>query len=176
MPNAKVLEEKKAVVASYAEKMKNAKAGVLVNYCGITVEQDTALRRKLRENGVEYAVVKNTLLKLAAEEAGFGGLSGHLNGTTAIAISMEDVIAPAKIICEFSKENEDILDVKAGFIEGKLADNKEIKALAALPPKEVLVAKVLGSLNAPISGFVGVLNANLRALVIALNAVAQKKA
>ena len=103
MPNAKVLAEKQAVVAALAEKMKNASAGVLVDYKGITVENDTKLRAELRKNNVEYAVVKNTLTRFAAKEVGFEALDPVLNGTTALAISMEDSIAPARVISEFIK-------------------------------------------------------------------------
>ena len=101
MPNAKVLEQKKAQVASLVEKIKNSPAGVVVDYKGINVADDTALRKELRENGVEYAVVKNTMLKFAAQEVGFDGMIEHLNGTTAIAIASEDVVAPAKILAKF---------------------------------------------------------------------------
>ena len=176
MPNQKVLEEKKAAVAQLAEKLRNAKAGVILDYKGITVDNDTKLRHKLREAGVEYAVIKNTLMRFASNEVGFEQLDEHLNGTTALALSMTDAVAPAKLICEFSKENDDILQIKAGFVEGRCIDKAEVKALSALPSKEVLIAKTLGSLNAPISGLVNVLNGNLRALVIALNAVAAKQA
>lgn len=176
MPNEKILASKKAVVAQLADKLKNAKAGVLLDYKGITVENDTKLRHQLREAGVEYAVVKNTLMRFASNEVGFEQFDQHLNGTTALAISMTDPVAPAKIICSFSKENDDVLQIKAGFVDGKYIDKAEVKALAELPPKEILIAKTLGGLNAPISGFVNVLNGNLRALVIALNAVAQKQA
>ena len=107
MPNAKVLEEKKALVASLVEKIKNSPAGVLVDYKGINVEDDTKLRRELREAGVEYAVVKNTMLRFAAKELGFDAFEEHLNGTTALAISTtDDVVAPAKILNEYAKKHD----------------------------------------------------------------------
>ena len=176
MPNAKVLAQKKEIVAGLVEKLKAAQGGVILDYKGITVENDTKLRRELRNAGVEYAVVKNTLLRFASNEVGFGELDQHLNGTTAIAISATDAVAPARIICKFAKENDDVLKVKAGFVDGKVIDTAGVKALADLPSKEVLIAKALGGLNAPISGFVNVLNGNIRGLVVALNAIAEKQA
>lgn len=163
MPNAKVLEEKKAIVASLAEKMRNASSGVLVDYKGITVEDDTKLRAEMRAQGVEYSVIKNTLIRFAAKEVGFDALDEVLNGTTAIAISMDDMIAPAKIVAEYAKKNENVFNIKAGFVEGRVIDVDEVKKLAATPSKEVLLSKLLGSLKSPIS-----------ALAIALNAVVEK--
>lgn len=174
MPNANVLKEKQAIVAELAEKMRTASAGVLVDYKGITVENDTKLRRELRQAGVEYAVVKNTLTRFAAREVGFDALDEHLNGTSALAISPSDPVAAAKILCEYAKKN-DKFKIKAGFVDGKLITAEEVKALAELPPKEVLIAKVLGGFNAPISGFVNVLNGNIRGLAVALNAILEQK-
>ncbi len=176
MPNAKVLEEKKAIVAQLAEKMKSAASGVLVDYKGITVEDDTKLRAEMREKNVEYTVIKNTLIRFAAKEAGLEGLDEVLHGTTAIAISMDDAVAPAKLISEYAKKNEKIYNIKAGFVEGKVVDAAGVKALADLPSREVLIAKMLGSMQSPISGFVNVLNGNIRGLAVALNAIAEKKA
>ena len=163
MPNAKVLEEKKAIVASLAEKMKNASSGVLVDYKGITVEDDTKLRADMRAQGVEYSVIKNTLIRFAAKEVGFDALDEVLNGTTAIAISMDDMIAPAKIVADYAKKNENVFNIKAGFVEGRVIDAEEVKKLAATPSKEVLLSKLLGSLKSPVT-----------ALAIALNAVVEK--
>ena len=119
MPNAKVLEEKKAVVASLVEKIKNSPAGVLVDYKGINVEDDTKLRKQLREAGVEYAVIKNTLIRFAAKELGFDW-DENLHGTTALAISTtDDVVAPAKILADFAKTHENF-NLKAGYLEGKV--------------------------------------------------------
>ncbi|MGE4548561.1 MAG: 50S ribosomal protein L10 [Intestinibacillus sp.] len=163
MPNAKVLEEKKALVASLVEKIKNSPAGVLVDYKGINVEDDTKLRRELRAAGVEYAVIKNTMIRLAAKELGFEGLDEHLNGTSAIAISMnDDVVAPAKILCDYAKTHENFT-IKAGFLEGSVIDSDKVKALAAMPSKEVLIAQTLYSFNFPIMQ-----------LAIALDAIAKK--
>lgn len=165
MPNAKVLAEKQAVVAALVEKMKNASAGVLVDYKGITVENDTKLRAELRKNGVEYAVVKNTLTRFAANQVGFEALDPVLNGTTALAISMDDAIAPARVITDFMKKNPKVpFQVKAGFVEGKVVDSATIAQLGELPSKDVLVAMVLGTMNAPIA-----------ALARAINAIAEKQ-
>ena len=137
MPNAKVLEEKKAVVASLVEKIKNSPAGVLVDYKGINVEDDTKLRKQLREAGVEYAVIKNTLIRFAAKELGFDW-DETLHGTTALAISTtDDVVAPAKILADFAKTHENF-NLKAGYLEGKVIGEDEVKKLAAMPSKEVL--------------------------------------
>ena len=125
-------------------------AGVLVDYKGINVEDDTKLRRQLREAGVEYAVIKNTLIRFAAKELGFEALDEHLNGTTALAISTtDDVIAPAKILGDFAKTHENFT-IKAGYLEGKVVDADEVKKLASMPSKEVLIAQVLYSFNYPI--------------------------
>ena len=175
MPSNKILEQKKNVVKELSEKVKAAQSFVLADYRGLTVEQDTALRNALRAAGVEYRVVKNTLTSLAMKENGIEGLDGFLNGPTSMAISSDDVVAPAKILSEFAKKFEK-LELKAGVVEGKIINVDEIKALAELPSREVLIAKVLGGFNAPISGFANVLNANLKGLVVALNAVAEQKA
>ncbi len=173
MPSEKILQEKQAYVEGLAEKLKNAVAGVVVSYQGLNVADDTQLRRELRAAGVEYAVVKNTLLRRACDIAQLSGLDEVLNGTTALAIS-SDHVAAAKILDTFAEKNK-ALQIKAGFVEGKVINADKVKELAKMPPKEVLVAKALGGLNAPISGFVCVLNANLRGLVVALNAIAEQK-
>lgn len=180
MPNAKILEEKQALVASMTEKVQAATAGVLVNYTGISVAEDTALRKKLREAGVEYAVVKNSVLRFAFKDAGLGELDEHLNGASALALST-DPVAAAKIIDEFAskpenQKKEHPFAIKAGFIEGECIDAAGVSALAKLPSREVLVATVLGTLNAPITGLVTVLNGNIRGLACAISAIADKKA
>ena len=159
MPSEKILQAKKQVVADLVEKIKNAPAGVLVNYIGINVEVDTKLRRELREANVDYTVVKNTLLKFAFNEIGITELDEQFNGTTALAISKEDPMAAASIICKYAKEIEgDIFSVKAGFMDGAVLDAAAVKEIANIPPKEVLIAKMLGSLNSPISGLAMVLD------------------
>ncbi len=159
MPSAKVLEQKKQLVAELAEKMKNASSGVLVDYKGINVADDTALRAEMRKNGVDYKVIKNTLIRFAAKEAGLEGLDEFLEGTTALAISADDVIAPAKVVNEFAKKNEDIYNIKAGFMDGKVVSVEEIKALADLPSRDVLLGRLVGSLQGPIFGLALVLKA-----------------
>ncbi|NLD46602.1 MAG: 50S ribosomal protein L10 [Clostridiaceae bacterium] len=175
MPSKKVLEQKKDIVKELTEKIKSAKTIVFADYRGLTVEQDTELRNALRKAGVEYKVVKNTLTRFAARENGINELDPHFNGPTAMASSSTDVIAPAKVMAEFAKKY-DKLEIKAGVVEGKVFDSEAIKALAALPPKEELIAKALGSMKAPITGLVNVLNGNIRGLVIALNAISEQKA
>ena len=162
MPNAKVLESKKAVVEALTGKIKEATSVVFVDYKGITVAQDTDLRKQLREAGVEYSVVKNTMLKFAAQEVGFDGMIEHLNGTTAIAIASEDVVAPAKILAKFAKDHDNF-SIKTGFLEGAVVPVSKIEELAKLPSKEVLIAQTLYSFNYPIMQ-----------LAIALNAIAEK--
>lgn len=158
MPSANVLEQKKQVVADLIELLKSAQAGVLVNYRGITVEQDTQLRNKLREAGVEYKVVKNTLTRFAANEVGYQELDEQLNGPTALAISTTDPVAPAKVLSDFAKDVEAI-EIKAGFLDGKVISLDEIKTLASTPSRDVLIAKIMGSLNSPISKLVRTLQA-----------------
>ena len=171
LPSEKILEQKKAIVTELAERLKSSVAGVLVNYKGITVADDTKLRKELREAGVSYTVVKNTLLSRAAEQANLEGLNPVLEGTTALATSPEDYVAAARILSGYAEKNKDF-QIKAGFVDDGLLSVEEIKDLAKLPSKEVLVAKALGGLNAPISGFVTVLNGNLRGLACVLNAIA----
>ncbi|GBG56007.1 50S ribosomal protein L10 [Sporomusaceae bacterium FL31] len=171
-----VTSEKQAVVAELKEKLANTKGAVLTNYRGLTVAQDTNLRRKLREAGVEYRVVKNTMTRIAANEVGLAGLDAHLEGPTAIAISFTDPVAPAKVISDFVKENKlEVLEVKAGIVEGQVIDAQGVKALAALPPREVLIAQVLAGMQSPIVGLVNVLQGSIRNLVYALDAVRQQK-
>lgn len=175
MPSEKILQEKKEVVSGIASKLKEAKAMVFADYRGLTVEQDTELRNALRKAGVEYKVVKNTLTRIAAKENGLEGLDSYLNGPTALALSVTDPVAPAKVLSEYAKKY-DKLEIKVGVVEGKIINVEGVQALAELPPREVLIAKVLGGFNAPISGLVNVLNGNIRGLVVALNAIAEKQA
>lgn len=174
MPKENVINQKREVVEGISSKMKAAKAMVFADYRGLTVDQDTQLRNALRKAGVEYKVVKNTLTRFAAKENGLEGLDTYLSGPTAMASSDSDPVAPAKVLSEFAKKY-DKLELKVGVVEGKIIDPSGIKALAELPPREVLIAQVLGTLNAPISGLVNVLNGNIRGLVVALNAIAEQK-
>lgn len=171
-----VTSEKKALVAELAEKLQNTKGAVLTNYRGLNVAQDTNLRRKLREAGVEYRVVKNTMTRIAANEIGIQGMDAYLEGPTAIAISLTDPVAPAKVISDFIKENKlQALEIKAGLVEGKVIDAAGVKALASLPSREVLIAQVLAGMQSPIVGFVNVLQGNIRNLVYTLEAVRKQK-
>lgn len=175
MPNEKVLSEKQAIVKELADKLRSASAGVFVDYSGTSVAVDTAMRRAMRQADVEYAVVKNTLTRFAANQTGFEALDPFLNGPTALAISFKDPVAAAKIICEYAAKKDSTMKIKAGFVDGKIISDAEVKALAELPSKEALVAQVLGTMIAPITGFVTVLNANIRGLAVALAAIAEKK-
>jgi len=158
MPNAKVLESKKAIVEALTSKIEGATSVVFVNYSGITVAQDTELRKQFREANVEYSVVKNTLTRLAANKAGYSEFDGILNGTTSMACTTEDPIAPARIICEFAKKNKDVMEIKGGFVEGKVLSVDELKSFGELPSKNALVAQVLGTFLAPISSLAFVLS------------------
>lgn len=175
LPSEKVLSEKQQIVAELAEKINAAAAGVVVDYRGITVEEDTKLRKELRENNVDYFVVKNTLLRFATKETGLEELDSVLEGTTALALSTEDLVAPAKLLCKFADSKKAYFNIKAGFVEGKPLDAAGVNQLAKLPAKEVLIAQTLAGFNAPITGFANVLNGNLRGLAIVLNAIAEKQ-
>ena len=152
MPNAKVLSEKQAIVEALAERIKNAGAGLLVDYKGITVAEDTALRTELRKDGVEYTVVKNTLTRKALDKLGMSDLDHVLNGTTSLATAENDPIAPFRIVSDYSKKLGDRFNIKAAFMEGKVLSESEIAEMAELPSKDALYAKVLGTMIAPITG------------------------
>ena len=157
MPNAKVLSEKKAIVEALTERFQNASAGVFVDYRGITVAEDTQLRRELVANEVEYSVVKNTLTRFALNNVGMQGLDEVLNGTTSLATSAGDPIAPIRIVNEYSKKMGDRFNIKAAFMDGKILDSSEIEEIAALPSKDALYARVLGTMLAPITSLAVVL-------------------
>lgn len=163
MPNAKVLSEKQAIVAALTEQLQNAASGVLVDYKGITVAEDTALRVELRQNDVQYGVVKNTLARFAMDNAGLSELDGVLNGTTSLATSSSDPIAPMRVINKYAKQLNDKFVIKGGFMDGKVLALDEITALAELPSKDVLQAQALGMMLAPITS-----------LAIVLKAIAEK--
>ena len=152
MPNAKVLSEKQAIVDVLAQRIQNAGAGILVDYKGITVAEDTALRTELRKDGVEYTVVKNTLTRKALDKLGMSDLDHVLNGTTSLATAENDPIAPFRIINDYSKKLGERFNIKAAFMEGKVLNDAEIAEMAALPSKDALYAKVLGTMIAPITG------------------------
>lgn len=158
MPSVQVLEQKKQLVSSLVERLKNATAGVIVEYSGITVEDDTAMRAELRKSGVEYSVSKNTLTKRACEEVGYGDLGSALEGMTAIATSADDPVAAAKILKKYADKVESF-KIKAGFVDGSVLDEAGVNNLATLPSKEQLVAKMLGSLQSSLYGLAYVLQA-----------------
>ncbi|MBQ7935015.1 MAG: 50S ribosomal protein L10 [Clostridia bacterium] len=158
MANDKIIAQKQAIVAELKDKLQNAVTGVLVDYSGINVADDTALRRQLREAGVEYGVVKNTLTRFAAKEVGLDELSDVLNGTTALAVSNDDVVAPAKVLYNFGKEH-DYFTIKGGFVEGKVVSVAELEKLATMPSKETLLCMLLYALNGNVSGLARALQA-----------------
>ena len=157
MPNAKVLENKKAVVEALSGKIKEATSVVFVDYKGITVAQDTELRKQFREAEVEYTVVKNTLTRFAAKENGYD-FDEVLNGTTAMASTTGDPIAPARIVCEFAKKNKIALSIKGGVVEGSVLSAEQLNGFGELPSKNALVASVRGTFLAPISSLAFVLD------------------
>jgi len=152
MPNARVLSEKQAIVDALAERIRNAGAGVLVDYKGITVAEDTALRTEMRKEEVNYTVVKNTLTRKALDKLGMSELDSVLNGTTSLATAEKDPIAPFRILSDYSKKLGDRFNIKAAFMEGKVLSESEIAEMAELPSKDALYAKVLGTMIAPITG------------------------
>lgn len=156
MPNAKVLSEKQAIVAELTEKIQKAAAGVIVDYKGITVEEDTALRKECRENEVDYAVVKNTLLRFAFNNTGLNDLDDLLNGTTSLALC-DDPVAPARVMNNYATKLKDKFEIKGGFMDGKPVSLDTIKSLAAIPALPVLQAQFLGTMLAPITGLAVVL-------------------
>ncbi len=158
MPNSKVLESKKAIVDALADKLQNASSAVFVDYKGITVAQDTELRKKFREAGVEYSVVKNTLTRLATNKVGYHEFDEMLNGTTAMASTTGDPIAPARIVCEFAKKNKNVLSIKGGLVAGSVLPGEQLKGFGELPSKDALVAQVLGTFLAPISSLACVID------------------
>lgn len=149
MPSNAILAQKQQIVADLAEQIKASASGVVVNYQGITVESDTALRKALREAGVKYVVMKNTLTGRACEMCGYGDMKQYLNGMTAIAISASDPVAPAKILKEYA-EKVPTFEILAGYIDGEILDVEGVNNLASIPSKEVLLAKFLGSIKSPI--------------------------
>lgn len=152
MPSAKVLETKQAIVAELVERLNNSVTGVLVSYKGISVADDTALRRELREANVKYTVVKNTLLSRACEETNLTGLQGTLEGTTALATSDEDYAAAARILANYAKKSK-TFELKGGYLDGEVVDMATLDKLAKLPSRDVLLANVLGAFQAPIASF-----------------------
>lgn len=150
MPSESVLAKKQQFVEELTEKLKGAAGGVLVDYKGITVEDDTKLRKELRENGVDYFVVKNTLLKRACKAAGIEGLDSALEGTTAIVLSSEDIIIAPKILNKKAEDSKGAFAIKLGFVDGKAISKEEVEAYAKLPSKETLLSQLVFMLQSPI--------------------------
>ncbi|SHJ76555.1 50S ribosomal protein L10 [Desulfofundulus thermosubterraneus] len=168
-------EEKQAILAELTEKFRTSKAAVLTNFRGLDVASMTKVRRRLRESGSELKVAKNTLTRLAANEAGLEGLDPYLEGPTAIAFGYEDPVAPAKVVAELAREFKQ-LEIKAGILEGRVIDVEGVRRLADLPSREVLLARVAGGMQAPLYGFAGALQGLLRNLVYVLEAIRKQKA
>ncbi|MGI6561821.1 MAG: 50S ribosomal protein L10 [Clostridia bacterium] len=173
LASEKILEQKKQEVSELVELLKNSKSVVISEYQGITVDKDTKMRKELREAGVHYKVVKNAILAHAFEQLGFKGFEEDLKGPNAIAFS-EDPVAPSKLMFKYQKEIDKI-KIKSGILEGSKIDVSHVERLATLPSKEELIAKVVGGFSAPLYGLVNVLNGNLRGLVVALNAILEKR-
>ncbi len=165
MPSEKILESKKAKVDALTETIKNSCAGVLVDYKGISVEDDTKLRRELREAGVTYFVEKNTMLRFAFKNAGMDEITNVLEGTTAFAVSNDDQTAPARILGKFADAHDNYFNLKAGYVDGVIYDENGVKALSKIPSRDVLLAQLVGSLQGP-----------MQKLAATIKAVADKKA
>jgi len=166
--------EKETVVEEISKKLQDAHSVVLTDFRGLDVRQMQELRSKLLESDVEYKVVKNTLLKIAAQKCKLEGLENYLAGPTALAFGLVDPIAPAKVLWDFSKKHE-FLKIKAGILNGKILDASKVKELATLPSREVLLAKLLSVIQAPLVGMVSCLNAPVQGFVNCLKAITQKK-
>ncbi len=158
MPSNSILAQKQQIVAELAEQIRNSAAGVIVNYQGITVDADTAMRKALRNAGVKYVVMKNTLTGRACDEVGYGDLKQYLSGMTAIAISESDPVAAAKVLKEYAEKVESF-NILAGYVDGEVIDAAKVNALAEIPSKEVLIAKLLGSIKSPLYKFAYALQA-----------------
>ena len=152
MPSNSILVQKQQIVADLAEQIKNSAAGVIVNYQGITVENDTAMRKALREAGVKYVVMKNTMTGRACDMVGYGDLKQYLSGMTAIAISENDPVAAAKVLKKYADKVESF-NILAGYVDGAVIDANTVNALAEIPNKETLIAKFLGSIQSPLYKF-----------------------
>lgn len=164
MPSKQVLSEKQQLVEDLTQKMKTAPSGVIVDYKGINVKDDTALRKEFREAGVHYTVVKNTMLRFAAEKAGLSGFEAQLEGTTALALATEDAMAPARIAAKYADSIKNAFEIKAGFMDGDVMDAAQTTAVGKLPSREILLGQLLS-----------VLTGNVRGLACALNKIAEQK-
>jgi len=168
------IEEKQQVVQEIKQKLDAATLVICTDYRGMNVEQITELRNKLRVPGVEYKVLKNTMFRFALQESGYGDIASQITGPNAVVFSQEDPVGPAKTIFEFAKTNKE-LEIKLGILQGQMIDADKIKDLAQLPPRDILLGQVVGTMQAPITSFVRVLNANLTGLVRALDGIREQK-
>lgn len=171
---SKVKQSKAEVIAEIKEKLGKAQGAVVINYVGITVQEVTDMRAKYRQAGLDYKVYKNTLINRAAEELGIEGMEPYLHGNTAIAFSYDDPVAAPKAVLDYIEKAKK-MEVKCGLLGNEVLDAKGVEALSKLPSKEVVLAQLLGLMNAPIRNFVSVLNGPARSLVYALKAVADQK-
>lgn len=169
------IQAKEQVVKEIEQKINAASLIVFSDYRGLNVEEVTELRNKLRVPGVEFKVLKNTMMRFALKNAGYENVADQVEGPNAILFSNDDVVGPAKTMFEFIRQHPN-LEIKFGLLEGQTVTPEKIKALADLPPREVLVAQVLGTMQAPITSFVRVLNANITGLVRALDQIKEQKA
>ena len=167
--------EKEAVVKELTDKFSSAKSLVITDYLGLNVAEITELRSKLREAGVEFKVVKNTLATIAANDVEMEEMTEFFSGPTAIAFGEEDAVSPAKILVEYAKEHE-VLEIKAGFLNGEIISKEKVESLAEIPSREELLAKAFASMKAPLTGLVNVLQGNIRGLVQVLNQIKEEKA
>ncbi|MFO7635819.1 MAG: 50S ribosomal protein L10 [Clostridia bacterium] len=173
MASEKILDKKKKQVEVINKKLIEAGSFVLADYRGLTVEQDTKLRAEMRKAGVDYSVIKNSILRFAIQGTAYESLESYLEGPTAVAFS-DDQVKPAKILLKFAKDFK-VLEIKAGAVDGNVINLSGVELLANLPSKEELIAKMLGSMNRPVTGLVYVLSANIRGLAVALQAIVDQK-
>ena len=167
--------EKEAVVKELTDKFSSAKSIVITDYLGLNVAEMTELRSKLREAGVEFKVVKNTLATIAANDVEMEEMTDYFSGPTAIAFGEDDAVSPAKVLVEFAKDHE-VLEIKAGLLNGEIISKEKVESLAEIPSREELLAKAFASMKAPLSGLVNVLQGNIRGLVQVLNQIKEEKA
>jgi large subunit ribosomal protein L10 len=167
--------EKEAVVKELTDKFTSAKSLVITDYLGLNVAEMTELRSKLREAGVEFKVVKNTLATIAANDVEMEEMTEYFSGPTAIAFDEDDAVSPAKVLVEFAKDHE-VLEIKAGLLNGEIISKEKVESLAEIPSREELLAKAFASMKAPLSGLVNVLQGNIRGLVQVLNQIKEEKA
>jgi large subunit ribosomal protein L10 len=169
------IEEKQLIVEEIKQQLDKSMLVVFTDYRGLRVDEMTELRDKLRLPGVEIKVLKNTMLRFALEKSGYQEMTSFVNGPNAVVFSQEDPVSPAKVLFDFAKTNKN-LEVKMGLLQGQMISPAKVKVLAELPSREILLATVVGTMQAPITSFVRVLNANLTGLVRALDQVREQKA